>query len=282
MTRPPTWRRLARRPLGVAAAAWLIVVIVTAALAPVIAPYGPQVQNLGAALSGPSGRHWLGTDPLGRDVLSQLLYGARPTLVGVAAALATWLVVGVTLGVIAGYARGVADAVISRVADLLLCLPVLVILLVIFALFPDALVAPMAILGVIASAGLIRVVRSVTLTIRDELYIRAARVAGLSRTRIVVRHVLPRVAPTVLVQAGLFAGVALITESGLAFLGFGVVLPAPSWGGLIAEASQVLARSAWLLVPSGGVLGRDPGHHRREVGDDPAHGARRPGGSAGG
>jgi peptide/nickel transport system permease protein len=95
----------------------------------------------------------------------------------------------------------------------------------------------------------------VTLSVREELYIKAARVSGLSHGRIVARHVLPRIASTVIVQSALFAGLALITESGLAFLGFGIVLPAPSWGGLIAEASQVLSRSAWLLVPSGGVLG---------------------------
>ncbi len=253
--RDPAWRRFARRPLGVAAAAWLLLVIAAAVFAPVLAPYGPQAQDLSAALTGPSARHLLGTDPLGRDVLSQLLFGARPTLAGLAAAVAVWLVVGVALGVAGGYAGGLADAAVSRVTDLLLSLPVLVVLLVIFALFPDALLVPMAILGFIASAGLIRVVRGVTLAVRRELYISAARVAGLSQPRIVLRHVLPRIAPTVIVQAGLFAGVALVTESGLAFLGFGVVLPAPSWGGLIAEASQVLARSAWLLVPSGGVLG---------------------------
>jgi peptide/nickel transport system permease protein len=253
--RMPAWRRFARRPLGVAGAAWLLLVLLGAVFASAIAPYGPQVQDLSSALSGPTMSHPLGTDPLGRDVLSQLLFGARPTLVGVAAALIAWLVAGVALGVIGGYAGGVTDAAISRVTDLLLSLPVLVVLLVIFSVFPDALVMPMAILGVIASAGLVRVVRSVTLSVREELYIRAARVAGLSHPKIVLRHVLPRIASTVIVQAALFAGVALITESGLAFLGFGIVLPAPSWGGLIAEASQTLSRSAWLLLPSGGILG---------------------------
>jgi peptide/nickel transport system permease protein len=253
--REPAWRRFLRRPLGVAGAAWLLLVILGAALASVIAPYGAQAQDLNFPLSGPSASHLLGTDQLGRDVLSQLLYGARPTLIGVAVALVAWLIFGLTLGVIGGYRRGVTDTVISRVADLLLSLPALVILLVVFSVFPDSLVAPMAILGVIASAGLIRVARSVTLTVREELYIRAARIAGLSHPKIVFRHVLPRIASTVIVQASLFAGVALITESGLAFLGFGIVLPQPSWGGLIEEASEALSRSPWLLAPSGGILG---------------------------
>jgi peptide/nickel transport system permease protein len=253
--RAAAWRRFARRPLGAAGALWLAVVITGAVFAPFLDPDNPQAQDLSSALSGPTARHLLGTDQLGRDVLSQLLSGAGPALAGVAAAVAAWLTVGVTLGVIAGYARGTADAIIGRLADLLLSLPVLIILLVIFAVFPGALLAPMAILGLIASAGLVRVVRSVTLQVSGELYIRAARVAGLSHPKIVLRHVLPQIAPAVIVQAGLFAGAALVTESGLAFLGFGIVPPAPSWGGLIAEASQAMSRSAWLLVPSGAVLG---------------------------
>jgi peptide/nickel transport system permease protein len=251
----PAWRRFAHRPLGVAGASWLLLIIGGAVFAPAIAPYDPQAQDLSSALSGPTARHLLGTDQLGRDVLSQLLFGARPAIAGAAAALAAWLAAGVVLGVISGYTGGITAAVINRIADLLLSVPVLVILLVIFAVFPDSLLAPMIILGVIASAGLIRVVRSVTLLVREELYIPAARITGVSHPRIVVRHVLPRIGPTLIVQASLFAGVALITESGLAFLGFGIVLPAPSWGGLIQEASQTLTRSAWLLLPGGGILG---------------------------
>ena len=172
-----------------------------------------------------------------------------------ACALATYLLIGVTLGVIVGYARGPDRLGVSRAGDLLMSLPALIILLVVFAVFPDSLVAPMAILGVIGSAGLIRVLRSVTLGIREDLYIRAARVFGLSHGRIVLRHVLPRISGTVIVQASLFAGVALVIEAGLAFLGFGVVLPKPSWGGLLGEASEVALRSPWLLVPAGGVIG---------------------------
>jgi peptide/nickel transport system permease protein len=247
--------RFARKPAGVAAAAWLLLVLLCAVFAPLIAPDDPQAQDLSAALSGPSGAHLLGADPLGRDVLSQLIYGARPTLIGVACAVATWLVLGVSLGITAGYLRGRSDAAISRVSDLLLSLPGLVVLLVVFSVFPGALVVPMLILGGLASAGLIRIVRSVTLTVREDLYVKAAQVLGLSRLRIMTRHVLPRVASAVIVQAGLFASIALVIENGLIFLGFGVVMPNPSWGGVLGEAAQVLLRSPWLLVPSGGAVG---------------------------
>jgi peptide/nickel transport system permease protein len=248
-------RRFARKPVGVAAAAWLLLVLVCAVFAPLIAPYDPQAQDLSAALSGPSGSHLLGADQLGRDVLSQLIYGARPALIGVVCAVATWLVLGVSLGITAGYLRGRADSAISRTADLLLSLPGLVVLLVVFSVFPGSLVVPMLVLGGLASAGLIRIVRSVTLTVREDLYVKAAQVLGLSRVRIMTRHVLPRVSSAVIVQAGLFAAIALVIQNGLSFLGFGVVLPNPSWGGVLGEAAQVLLRSPWLLVPAGGVVG---------------------------
>ena len=248
-------RRFARKPVGVAAAAWLLLVLVCAVLAPLIAPYDPQAQDLPAALSGPSGSHLLGADQLGRDVLSQLIYGARPALIGVVCAVATWLVLGVSLGITAGYLRGRADSAISRTADLLLSLPGLVVLLVVFSVFPGSLIVPMLVLGGLASAGLIRIVRSVTLTVREDLYVKAAQVLGLSRVRIMTRHVLPRVSSAVIVQAGLFAAIALVIQNGLSFLGFGVVLPNPSWGGVLGEASQVLLRSPWLLVAAGGVVG---------------------------
>ena len=248
-------RRFARKPVGVAAAAWLLLVLVCAMFAPLIAPDDPQAQDLPAALSGPSGAHLLGADQLGRDVLSQLIYGARPALIGVVCAVATWLVLGVSLGITAGYLRGRADSAISRTADLLLSLPGLVVLLVVFSVFPGSLIVPMLVLGGLASAGLIRIVRSVTLTVREDLYVKAAQVLGLSRVRIMTRHVLPRVSSAVIVQAGLFAAIALVIQNGLSFLGFGVVLPNPSWGGVLGEASQVLLRSPWLLVPVGGVVG---------------------------
>lgn len=250
----PAWRRFASRPLGVVAVVWLLIVVAGAAFASSLAPYNPLTQNLSVFLQGPSLRHLLGTDPLGRDVLSQLLYGGRPTLLGVAIAVAVWLILGVALGVTAGYVGGLADTVITRTADLLMSLPVLVVLLVIFAVFPQSLAATMAALGAVCSGGLIRVIRSVTLVVRHELYIKAARVSGLSELRIIVRHVLPRITSTVIIQAALFASVAVVVETGLAFLGFGVTLPSPSWGGLVLEASQTLSESAWLLVPSAGIV----------------------------
>jgi peptide/nickel transport system ATP-binding protein/peptide/nickel transport system permease protein len=248
-------KRFLRKPAGVVAAGWLLLVLIAAVFAGQLAPDDPQAQDLANAKSGPSAAHLLGTDQLGRDVLSQLMYGARPALLGVVCAMASWLVLGVTFGLLAGYLRGVADAAISRVTELLLALPGLIILLVVFSIYPNAFAMPMFLLGGIASAGLARVVRAVTIAVREDLYVKAAIVLGLSRWRIMTRHVLPRIASAVIVQAGLFASLALLIESGLAFLGFGVVLPKPSWGGLLGEASTLVLTFPWLMAPVGVALG---------------------------
>ena len=248
-------RRFLRNPTGVASGAWLLLMLICAVFAGQIAPYNPQLQDLAVAKSNPTGAHWLGTDQLGRDVLSQLIYGAQPALIGVVCALASWLVLGVTFGMLAGYLRGTADTVVSRVTELLMALPGLVILLVVFSIFPNSFAMPMLLLGALGSAGLARVVRAVTMSVRDDLYVQAARVLGLSSARIMTRHILPRVASAVIVQAGVFCALALIIQSGLAFLGFGVALPKPSWGGVLNEANQLLLQFPWLIVPCGVVLG---------------------------
>jgi peptide/nickel transport system permease protein len=131
-------RRFLRNPTGVASGAWLLLMLICAVFAGQIAPYNPQLQDLAVAKSNPTGAHWLGTDQLGRDVLSQLIYGAQPALIGVVCALASWLVLGVTFGMLAGYLRGTADTVVSRVTELLMALPGLVILLVVFSIFPNS------------------------------------------------------------------------------------------------------------------------------------------------
>jgi peptide/nickel transport system permease protein len=248
------WVRFLRRPSGVLAAIWLLAVIVGSVGAPLFTQSDPLDQDLSASLDLPGGAHLLGADLLGRDVLSRVLYGGRPALLGVIEAIVPWLLIGVSLGLIAGYRGGRWDSAISRLADLMFSIPGLVILLVVGAIFPGSLLAIMLAFGVIASCGLIRIVRSVVLGIRNELYISAARVAGVSNFRIVVRHVLPRMMSTVIVQASLFAAVTLVVQSGLAFLNFGVEPPQPSWGGLVADAAQAISQDPWLLVPGGGVI----------------------------
>ncbi|MEU9829795.1 dipeptide/oligopeptide/nickel ABC transporter permease/ATP-binding protein [Micromonospora chersina] len=247
-------RRLVRRPAAVAASLWLTAVTVAALAPTVVSRHDPAEQDLASSLAGPSLAHPLGTDRLGQDLLSRLAHGAAPTLVGVGTAVCVSVVLGVTFGLIAGYARGAADALVMRVSDLLLAVPSTIILLVVLAVFPANVPVAMAALGVLLAAGVVRVVRAATRSVRTQTYVAAARVAGLTGTAILRRHVLPRLAGLVIVQASLIASLALVLQAGLAFLGFGPPPPQPTWGGMIADARQVMTQSAWTLVPPGAAV----------------------------
>jgi peptide/nickel transport system permease protein len=254
-TRPQSiLRPLLRDPLGVTAAAILAIIVVACAAAPLIAPYNPDATSFTAELSGPTGSHLLGTDELGRDILSRLLYGGQPTLLAAAEATVIAIVIGTVLGVASGYLKGWTDRVLSVWSDLLLTLPVLVILVVVVSVFPTSLYPAMIPLGLLLSAAPMRVLRSVTMAVREDAYIEAARVSGLSHWQIMRRHIMARIRGPIVVQATLVAAVAVILTSGLAFLGFGVQVPAPSWGTMVAEAASQYQQQPWFLVPTGGII----------------------------
>jgi peptide/nickel transport system permease protein len=247
-------RSLLRDPLGVTAAAILAIIVAACAAAPLIAPYNPDATSFTAELSGPTGSHLLGTDELGRDILSRLLYGGQPTLLAAAEATLIAIVIGTVLGVASGYLKGWTDRVLSVWSDLLLTLPVLVILVVVVSVFPTSLYPAMIPLGLLLSAAPMRVLRSVTMAVREDAYIEAARVSGLSHWQIMRRHIMARIRGPIVVQATLVAAVAVILTSGLAFLGFGVQVPAPSWGTMVAEAASQYQQQPWFLVPTGGII----------------------------
>jgi peptide/nickel transport system permease protein len=247
-------RSLLRRPLGLAALVILAGIVIAVAAAALVAPYGAETPSLTAELSGPTGQHLLGTDELGRDILSRLLFGGQPTLLAAALATAIAVVIGTVLGVVSGFWRGATDQVLSLLADLLLTMPVLVVLIVVVSVFPTSPYPAMIPLGLLLSAAPMRVLRSVTLQVREDLYIEAARVSGLTSRQIIVRHVIPRIRGPIVVQATLVASVAILITSGLAFLGFGIQVPAPSWGSAVADAASQYQQQPWLLVPTGGII----------------------------
>ncbi|MGH3166944.1 MAG: ATP-binding cassette domain-containing protein, partial [Trebonia sp.] len=247
-------RQVLRRPAAAVAVGFLLLLTIACLAAPLLAPYNPQAQDLLNVLAGPSARHWLGTDTLGRDVLSRLLYGGRRSILSIAEAVAAVLVLGVPLGVIAGYAGGWTDRVITRIADVFFAVPAIVLVLVTLAVFPQNEDAAMLVLGVLGAPGVLRVVRGVTLQVRDDLYIAAARVSGVAHARIVIRHVLPRIKGPIIVQGSLFAAAALLFETGIGFLGLATNPLQPTWGGMVAEAFTVITRQRWLLYPSGAVI----------------------------
>jgi peptide/nickel transport system permease protein len=250
----PLLRPLLRDPLGAGSLAVLALIVVSCVLAPVIAPYPRDAADFTHELSGPTGAHWLGTDELGRDILTRLLYGGQSTLLAAVLATAIAVAIGTALGVAGGYLRGRTDRVLTFWGDLLLTIPLLVVLIVVVSVFPASLYPAMLPLGLLLSAAPMRVIRSVTMAIREDLYIEAARVSGLSHWQIMRRHVLPRIYGPIVVQSTLAASVAVMLASGLAFLGFGVQVPAPSWGTMVAEAASQYQQQPWFLVPTGGII----------------------------
>lgn len=234
------------------AAGYLAVIVTMVVFAGVIAPYGPTEQDLGASLSGPSADHPLGAGMLGLDVFSRILWGGRTTLSGVAVAVAVFGLLGVTAGLLAGYLRGWVEWVVLRTTEVLLAVPVAIILLVVLAVFPGRQLIAMAALGLLGAPGLARVVRSVTLGVREELYVQAAHSVGLGSVAIMRRHVLPHLSGPVIVQLSLFGAAAVGLETALGFLRLSH--EDASWGLLVAEASRHLGSNPWLMVPSGFII----------------------------
>ena len=245
--------RLLRRPLAVVSCTYLAALVVVAIVAPIALPAvaGQHAGNLLAVGQGLGLQHLLGTDSLGRDVLERLLVGTRVTVVGVLEALVVTLALGVPFGLAAGFLGGGLDRGVTWFADLSFSVPGFVIVIVVLSIFSESMLAGMVTFGVLVSPALIRVVRSATLPIRNEQYLDAARVAGLSKTYIVSRHVLPRISGVVIVQASFLAATALVAQAGLAFLGLLVPNPAPSWGGMIADGTTALLTHPWLIWPPG-------------------------------
>ncbi len=246
-----TFRRFLKRPLATSAMVFLLLVVLACLLARVIAPYDPLAQDLSSPHALPSVAHLLGTDTLGRDILSRLLYGGQVTLLGSLIAVVVFVVLGIPLGLVAGYRRGWIDAVLTRIVEVLFAVPVIVILLVVLSVFSANIVAAMITLGILSFGSVFRVVRATTMSAANELYVKAARASGLRPMAVVVKHILPNLLGPVIVQVTLFAAAAVLVESGLAFLGFSVAPPNPSWGSMVSEGSQNLSSYPWELVPPG-------------------------------
>lgn len=243
-----------RHPTGTAALLYLVLLVLTGAMAPVLTTAAPDAQDLTNVMAGPGAEHLLGTDTLGRDVLTRLLYGIVPSLQNSAIAIAVFLVIGVPVGILAGFLGGRVDQTVSRIIELMLAVPPIIFILVVLGVFSASPTAAMVALGVLAAPGLARVVRGAALLVREELYVTAAKVAGVRPLRIMATHILRPVLGPVLAQATIFAGISLSFQAALSFLGLLGSGTHPTWGGMIGEASQVIAQNAWLLFPPGLLL----------------------------
>lgn len=215
---------------------FLVALFLLAALAQFVAPYGPTAQNLGNILAEPSWQHWMGTDDLGRDVLSRLIHGASSSLFASFLAVSVATAVGVPVGLLAGYMGGWVDDIISRVIDTLLSFPGIVLAIGVTGALGIGLTNAMIAVGIVFSPGLARLMRAQTLVVKQELYVDASRCFGASLGRILLKHVAPNAIQPVIVQVTLLLAVALLAEASLSFLGLGVQPPLPSWGGMLARA----------------------------------------------
>lgn len=248
-----TRRIFGKNKLALAGFIILMLFIIFSILAPVITPYDRDAIDLAMIEASPSREHLLGTDELGRDVLTRLLYGGRVSLgVGLAATVLQ-LVIGITLGAIAGYFGGVADNIIMRLVDIMMCFPFFVIAISMAAIMEPGVVSLVIIIGILQWTNIARIVRVEILSLKQREFIEAGRVLGLNSFEMITRHLLPNLLAPLIVYTTLAIANGILLEAGLSFLGMGVRQPQPSWGNMLtaAQSMRVLQSQWWLWIPPG-------------------------------
>ena len=237
--------RFFHNKLAVSGSIILLLFVLMAAFAPVLAPYDPFYMDPAAALTGPSPEHLLGTDNMGRDILSRIIYGSQISL-KVSVAIAT--AAGVLLGVAAGYFGGITDAVISRILEVMLSFPEVMLALLIMSILGSSLNNIMLAIGIVYTPIFARIARGAVLSVKDSLYVEAARSIGVRDVTIIVRHVLPNILSPVLVQVTLSLAFAILSEAALSFLGIGVEPDIPSWGIMLNNGKAWIEIAWWVGV----------------------------------
>jgi ABC-type dipeptide/oligopeptide/nickel transport system permease subunit len=246
---------LLRRKLAVIGAAIILLEVVAAIFGPLLVRYDPMAPNFAAILQPPSADHWLGTDDLGRDILSRLLTGTRYSLLISVTAVTIAMIAGVCLGIMSGYVGGSIDEVLMRILDSFMALPSLVLALAIAAALGPGLANAMLAIAVASVPTYARLVRGQTLSIKENEYILAARATGVGSGRVVGRHILPNTLGPVIVQVSLGLGFAIITESSLSFIGLGIQPPIPTWGWMVQVGFQFLETAPWyVLAPASAIF----------------------------
>jgi len=241
------WRRFRRHKLAMTSLLLLILIGLAATFAGLLTPYGYAAQHLTEILQAPNHKHLLGTDVLGRDELSRVLYGGRVSLVvGLGVALSAG-VLGTLVGAVAGYYGGVLDNVVMRVTDLFLSIPLLVVLIIASQATKGGVLDIVIVLSAVLWMPLARIVRGVFLSLKEKEFVEAARMVGASNRRIILRHLLPNALGVIIVNITLTVALAILLESLLSFLGFGIQPPTPSWGNLLDEGRQMMQIAGWMV-----------------------------------
>lgn len=245
---------LRRDPLAVGGTLVLLLLVVVGVAGPWLAPAGVNDVDVDAMLRPPSGAHWFGTDELGRDVLSRVLVAARVSLEVGVVSLGIALAAGVTLGLLAGYYRGWLDSVLMRCMDVLFAFPVLLLAVAIVAVLGPGLLTAMVAIGVVYTPIFARITHAGVLSVREQVFVRAAVSIGASDLRIMRRHVLPNIAAPLIVQTSLSLAFAILSEAALSFLGLGIQPPAPAWGRMLFDGRGFVTDAWWLGVFPGAAI----------------------------
>ncbi|ALE59189.1 ABC transporter permease [Paraburkholderia sp. RL17-368-BIF-A] len=237
-----------RNRAAVFGAALVLLIVFMAVFAPWLSRYDPVQASFMTVRQAPSAVHWFGTDELGRDVLSRLLWGARASLLAGVVSVCIAVAIGVPLGLLAGYFGKLVDGVISRIADALLSIPFLILAIALAAFLGPSLTNAMAAIGISAMPRFVRLTRGQAITVKAEDYVEGARAIGLGHARIIVRYILPNVLPPIIVQASLTIATAIIAEASLSFLGLGQLPPSPSWGSMLNTAKDFVSQAPWMSI----------------------------------
>jgi peptide/nickel transport system permease protein len=251
MRRPSLGRRLLRRPPALIGLMVIVGFILAALAAPYLAPYDPIKTNFLAVRKAPSELYRLGTDEVGRDVLSRLIWGARASLLAAVIPVGLALGLSIPVGLFSGCTGGWLDGLIMRITDAMLAIPFLIVAIALAAFLGPSLTNAMIAIGIAALPTFVRLARGSALAVTTEEYIESARSLGCSRLRIAVRHVLPNIVPPLLIQSSLTAAAAIIAEASLSFLGLGQQPPAPSWGSMLNAAQRYLVQAPWMAIYPG-------------------------------
>ncbi len=246
--------RLVRRRGAMAGAAVVLFFVLVAVAAPLIAPYDPVATSWSAVRKPPSLEHWFGTDEIGRDVLSRVIFGAQASLLAGVVSVCISLACGVPVGLFSGYVGGFLDGVLMRITDALLACPFLILAIALAAFLGPSLTNAMIAIGISAMPAFIRLTRAQVLNAKVEDYVEAARAVGNPNSRIVLRHILPNILAPIMVQATLAIAAAIIAEASLSFLGLGQQPPAPSWGSMLNAAKNFLDEAPWMAMWPGGAI----------------------------
>jgi peptide/nickel transport system permease protein len=241
------WKRLRKNKLAMLGLAIVILLILIALFAPFISPYDPISRAKGESSLGPSINHLFGTDLLGRDIFSRVIYGSRISIEVGVIAVGISVIIGLFFGALSGYFGGISDAVIMRVADIFFAFPYILGAIAIMTILGPGIVNIFIAIGILGWASIARIFRSSILTIKNKEYIEAARAMGAGNSRIIIKHIFPNSFAPIIVYATMNVGTAIIVEAALSFLGIGVQPPTPAWGKMLADSMAYIDTSPWMM-----------------------------------